>query len=208
MNIGSAPRRSDPEAEKEDRRSRRFRRFAKKPNFIARSISITSRRSCARIAASSKRRRTDDCRDLIELENLRGTFHCHTTASDGHNSLEEMADAAQELGLQYLGIADHSRSSIQAHGLDDDALARANRGDPKAERELRRLPLFAGVECDILRDGALDFDDERLARTGLRRRLGAFRFQPVRSGNDASASFARSAIRTSRCWRIRPGACF
>src|SRR4030095_1409642 len=53
---------------------------------------------------------------LIEQENLRGTFHCHTIASDGHNSLEEMAKAAQTLGLEYLGIADHSRSSIQAHG--------------------------------------------------------------------------------------------
>jgi DNA polymerase (family 10) len=59
---------------------------------------------------------------LIEKENLRGTFHCHTTASDGHNSLEEMAEAAQELGLAYLGIADHSRSSIQAHGLDEARL--------------------------------------------------------------------------------------
>src|SRR5213595_1029775 len=55
---------------------------------------------------------------LIELENLRGTFHCHTTASDGHNSLEEMVAAAQELGLEYIGIADHSRSQVQAHGLD------------------------------------------------------------------------------------------
>src|SRR5467141_4086739 len=55
---------------------------------------------------------------LIEKENLRGTFHCHTTASDGHNTLEEMAQAAQALGLEYLGIAEHSRSSIQAHGLD------------------------------------------------------------------------------------------
>jgi DNA polymerase (family 10) len=52
---------------------------------------------------------------LIEKENLRGAFHCHTTASDGHNSIEEMAAAAQELGLEYLGIADHSRSSTQAH---------------------------------------------------------------------------------------------
>src|SRR5213592_4765541 len=55
---------------------------------------------------------------LLERENLRGTFHCHTTASDGHNTLEEMAQAGQALGLEYLGIADHSRSSIQAHGLD------------------------------------------------------------------------------------------
>lgn len=100
---------------------------------------------------------------LIELENLRGTFHCHTTASDGHNTLEEMAAAARELGLQYLGIADHSRSSIQAHGLD---LARL-RAQVAAIRELntqfKGFRLFAGVECDILRDGALDFDDETLA---------------------------------------------
>jgi Histidinol phosphatase and related hydrolases of the PHP family len=54
---------------------------------------------------------------LIEKENLRGTFHCHTVASDGHNTLEEMAEAARELGLEYLGIADHSRSSVQGHGI-------------------------------------------------------------------------------------------
>ena len=59
---------------------------------------------------------------LVEKENLRGTFHCHTTASDGRSSLEEMAIAAEELGLQYLGIADHSRSSIQARGLDEARL--------------------------------------------------------------------------------------
>src|SRR5207249_1364525 len=59
---------------------------------------------------------------LIEKENLRGTFHCHTTASDGHNTLEELSQAAQTLGLEYLGIADHSRSSIQAHGLDEAKL--------------------------------------------------------------------------------------
>ena len=55
---------------------------------------------------------------LIEWHNLRGTFHVHTTDSDGHNTLEEMAAAASELGFDYLGIADHSKSSFQAHGLD------------------------------------------------------------------------------------------
>src|SRR5712691_3260382 len=55
---------------------------------------------------------------LLEQENLRGTFHCHTVASDGHNTLEEMAAAAHELGLEYLGIAEHSKSSTQAHGID------------------------------------------------------------------------------------------
>ena len=71
---------------------------------------------------------------LIEMENLRGTFHCHTTASDGHNSLEEMAAAAQELGLQYLGIADHSRSSVQAHGLDAARLQVQDSANPKTEQ--------------------------------------------------------------------------
>src|SRR4030095_9512272 len=59
---------------------------------------------------------------LIGQENWRGTFHCHTIASDGHNSLEEMAEAAQELGLEYLGIADHSRSSVQGHGMNAEKL--------------------------------------------------------------------------------------
>ena len=101
---------------------------------------------------------------LIEKENLRGTFHCHTIASDGHNSLEEMAEAAQTLGLEYLGIADHSRSSIQAHGIDETQL----RAQVAAIRELNKkfngFRLFAGVECDILRDGSLDFPDEVLSQ--------------------------------------------
>lgn len=59
---------------------------------------------------------------LIEPENLRGTFHNHTTASDGHASLRQMAEAAMELGLEYLGIADHSKSSFQANGLDETRL--------------------------------------------------------------------------------------
>jgi DNA polymerase (family 10) len=100
---------------------------------------------------------------LVEAENLRGTFHCHTTASDGHNSLEEMAAAAQEIGLQYLGIADHSRSSIQARGLDAARLRTQIAAIRKLNREFENFRLFSGVECDILRDGALDFEDDVLA---------------------------------------------
>src|SRR6266508_77015 len=99
---------------------------------------------------------------LIEKENLRGTFHCHTTASDGHNSTEEMAEAAQELGLDYLGIADHSRSSTQAHGLDEPKLRFQIASIRTLNKKLRGFRLFAGVECDILRDGSLDFLDEIL----------------------------------------------
>jgi DNA polymerase (family 10) len=99
---------------------------------------------------------------LLEKENLRGTFHCHTTASDGHNTLEEMAEAAHELGLQYLGIADHSRSSIQAHGLDESKLRAQMAAIRKANKKFDGFRLFAGVECDILRDGTLDFSDDVL----------------------------------------------
>jgi DNA polymerase (family 10) len=100
---------------------------------------------------------------LLEAENLRGTFHCHTSASDGRNSLEEMAEAAQELGLQYLGIADHSRSSIQARGLDEARLRVQIAMVRKLNEQFENFRLFAGVECDILRDGSLDFPNEILA---------------------------------------------
>jgi DNA polymerase (family 10) len=101
---------------------------------------------------------------LIEAENLRGTFHCHTTASDGHNTLEEMAQAAQALGLEYLGIAEHSRSSIQAHGLDKAKLSAQVAAIRKLNQNFNGFRLFAGIECDILRDGSLDFPDEVLAK--------------------------------------------
>jgi DNA polymerase (family X) len=100
---------------------------------------------------------------LIEKENLRGTFHCHTVASDGHNTLEEMAAAAQELGLEYLGIAEHSKSSIQAHGIDAAKLKSQIAAIRKLNKKFDGFRLFAGVECDILRDGKLDFPDEILA---------------------------------------------
>src|ERR1700693_1564118 len=102
---------------------------------------------------------------LIELQNLRGTFHNHTNQSDGRNTLEEMAEAAHELGLEYLGIADHSKSSFQAHGLDEKQLL----NQVEQIRELNKafeddFQVFCGVECDILKDGRLDFPDEVLAQ--------------------------------------------
>lgn len=108
-----------------------------------------------------------DLPNLIELENLRGTFHNHTTASDGRNTLEEMADAARDLGLQYLGIADHSKSSFQANGLDEgrvraqiEEIRKLNDG---YEADGEKFRIFAGNEVDILKDGSLDFDDDLLA---------------------------------------------
>lgn len=100
---------------------------------------------------------------LLEWTNLKGTFHCHTTASDGKNSLLEMALAAQELGLDYLGIADHSKSSYQANGLTEERLRQQQEEIEKLNKEFESFRLFAGTECDILKDGSLDFSDEVLA---------------------------------------------
>lgn len=104
---------------------------------------------------------------LITISDLRGTFHNHTTASDGTASLEEMAEAAMDLGLAYLGIADHSKAAVQANGLDESRL----RAQITAIRELNHryqsegIPfrLFAGSEVDIHKDGRLDFPDDLLA---------------------------------------------
>jgi DNA polymerase (family 10) len=108
---------------------------------------------------------------LVDQGQLKGTFHNHTTASDGTATLEEMAAAARELGLQYLGIADHSKASFQASGLDEKRLiaqvreiAKLNdRFAAEAEDE-GAFRLFSGSEVDILKDGSLDFSDEVMAR--------------------------------------------
>jgi DNA polymerase (family 10) len=101
---------------------------------------------------------------LIEWQNLRGTFHNHTTASDGRATLEDMAAAAQELGLQYLGIADHSKSSFQANGLDERRLLEQAAKIRELNAGYDGFRLFAGTECDIRKDGSLDFSDEILAQ--------------------------------------------
>jgi DNA polymerase (family X) len=104
---------------------------------------------------------------LVEVGDLQGTFHCHTTYSDGKATVAEMAEAARERGWRYLGIADHSQSAGYAGGLppekvrrqhaEIDAWNRAHGGRGKA-----RFRLFKGVESDILADGSLDYDDQLL----------------------------------------------
>jgi DNA polymerase (family 10) len=106
---------------------------------------------------------TGDLPRLIEQENLRGTFHCHTTESDGRSTLEEMAAAARELGLAYLGIADHSKSSFQARGLDEARLAGQMEQIRTLNEDFDDFRIFTGSEVDILKDGSLDFDDGLLA---------------------------------------------
>jgi DNA polymerase (family 10) len=101
---------------------------------------------------------------LVEWTQLRGTFHCHTKASDGRNTLEEMAAEARELGLDYLGIADHSKSSFQANGLSEERLVAQIAQIEKLNAGTKDFHVFSGSEVDILKDGRLDFGDDILAR--------------------------------------------
>ena len=102
--------------------------------------------------------------DLVKLEHLKGTFHNHTRASDGRNTVAEMAAAAQELGLEYLGIADHSKASVQANGLDPARLKKQIAEIKALNKDFDGFRIFSGTECDILKDGTLDFSDSVLAQ--------------------------------------------
>ncbi|MBY0528154.1 MAG: DNA polymerase/3'-5' exonuclease PolX [Gemmataceae bacterium] len=100
---------------------------------------------------------------LLEADDIRGVFHCHTTYSDGHATLAEMAEAAQALGLEYLGIGDHSQSLTVANGLTPERVHKQWAEIDKLNAKFKGFRLFKGTECDILPDGSLDFDDDLLA---------------------------------------------
>jgi DNA polymerase (family 10) len=101
--------------------------------------------------------------DLVTLDDLTGTFHCHSDWSDGGNTLAEMAEAAQALGLKYLGIADHSRSAGYAGGLTIDRVRKQwDEIDELNQKFGKSFRIYKGTECDILPDGSLDFPDDVL----------------------------------------------
>ncbi len=106
--------------------------------------------------------------DLITLSNIKGALHNHTTLSDGEASLEQMADAAQRMGWNWLGIADHSPTLQIAHGASAEDLLDQHRTMQKYNKEWEDsgvdFKLFSGVESDILEDGKLDHPDDVLAQ--------------------------------------------
>ena len=99
--------------------------------------------------------------DLIDLPCIQGMTHCHTTFSDGRNSVEEMARAAKELGMSYITITDHSPAASYAGGVTVDKLKRQWEEIDKA-REKIDIKILRGTESDILEDGALDYPDDIL----------------------------------------------
>jgi DNA polymerase (family 10) len=102
---------------------------------------------------------------LVQLSDLRGVFHNHTTESDGDHTLDQMAAAAEAHGWEYLGISDHSKSSFQAGGLDEARLQKQIEDIAKLNAAKKyRVRVLSGSEVDILKDGTLDFTDELLGR--------------------------------------------
>lgn len=102
---------------------------------------------------------------LLEQSDIRGALHNHTRASDGADSLVDMIAAAEAMGWEYIGIADHSQSSVQANGLSAERLLEQVAKIREINRSGRfQVHVLAGVECDILKDGALDYPDEVLVQ--------------------------------------------
>ncbi|HZB89270.1 MAG TPA: DNA polymerase/3'-5' exonuclease PolX [Terracidiphilus sp.] len=102
---------------------------------------------------------------LIEIEDIRGDVHMHTTATDGHNSIREMADAALARGYQYIAITDHSKNLAMTNGLDEKRALEHIKRIREVDAEMEgRIRIFPGIEVDILADGALDLDNEVLAQ--------------------------------------------
>lgn len=101
---------------------------------------------------------------LLELADMKGDPHMHTTASDGKNSIEEMAEAARELGHEYIALTDHSKAVTVANGLDEKRMAAHIQKIRAANDTKLGIRLFAGSEVDILKDGTLDYSDELLAQ--------------------------------------------
>lgn len=101
--------------------------------------------------------------ELVRLEDLTGAFHCHTNWSDGSNTIAEMAAAARALGWSYLGLGDHSRSLTVANGLSVERVRQQHAEIDAYNAKTRGFRIFKGIECDILADGSLDYDDDTLA---------------------------------------------
>ena len=129
------------------------------------------RENCGEIeaaAASFAHADTGGLPELIALADIRGDLHMHTEATDGRDTIRQMAEAAMARGLKYIAITDHSKNLAMTNGLDDvRALAHVARVR-EVDREMNgRIRILAGIEVDILADGALDLEEATLAEMDI-----------------------------------------
>jgi DNA polymerase (family 10) len=99
--------------------------------------------------------------DLIEIDQLKGMVHCHTTYSDGRNTIQEMATAAEKMGMSYITITDHSPAAHYAGGVEIERLKRQWEEIARVQEKVK-IKILRGTESDILEDGALDYPDSIL----------------------------------------------
>ncbi len=100
---------------------------------------------------------------LVELGDMRGDLHMHTVATDGMGTLEEMAEAARALGYEYIAITDHSKALAMANGLDEHRVVEFAKRVRELDRASLGIRVFSGLECDIMKDGAMDIANDALA---------------------------------------------
>jgi len=101
---------------------------------------------------------------LVTAGQMKGVLHCHTVASDGSNTLAELADASRKAGYEYIGIADHSQTAVYAGGLTEEEVVEQHRQIDGLNAKLAPFRILKGIESDILTDGALDYPDRVLKR--------------------------------------------
>lgn len=104
---------------------------------------------------------------LLELSDMRGDIHMHTRASDGRATLEEMAETARTQGYEYIAITDHSKALAMANGLDETRTIAFAERVAALDHAALGIRILSGIECDILRDGRMDLDDEALGALDL-----------------------------------------
>lgn len=104
---------------------------------------------------------------LVDYKDLKGDFHIHTKYSDGDDTVEEIARAAQQRGYEYICIADHSKSEHIAHGMGEERLLQQIREIKELNRKFRNFRIFSGCEVDIKADGGLDYSDDILKQLDI-----------------------------------------
>jgi DNA polymerase (family 10) len=107
--------------------------------------------------------RKNNLQQLYDGKPLYGIFHVHSTYSDGANTIQEIADACQKMGFDYVGICDHSKSAFYANGLSEKRIKEQHEEIDQLNTSYKDFKIFKGIEADILQDGSLDYDDNILS---------------------------------------------